>query len=249
VTKHAEIFSALMAPFPDHQLKHRPGSGGRSLTYITAQTAANRLDEAVGPEGWDFALVPWGADQLIGTLTVRLPDGSVVSRSNVGGKADRQAEDDSAKSAASDCFKRCAALLGIGRYLYGDGVPGFVREEDAAYAPASRPAPPARRDDSTASRREPNAHGHAPQGQGPRGQHGDRPPTTGKALYAWTMKQVEEADKDLLKHLNAFGKREGFPYKMTEWTGEQVAQAYAEARSRLERAEQHYDPPGDDPGY
>lgn len=49
-TRYAEIFAALDAGFEPHEIRHRPGQGGKQLSYITASTVANRLDNVVGPE-------------------------------------------------------------------------------------------------------------------------------------------------------------------------------------------------------
>jgi hypothetical protein len=127
-TKHPEIFEALAAPFHASDVKQRAGQGNQKLSYITARTVENRLDEVLGPEGWDFELTAWGTD-LIGTLVIRLPDGSVVRKSDVGGRAGMKTGDDDTKSAASDALKRCAVLLGVGRYLYNDGQVSFVQHE------------------------------------------------------------------------------------------------------------------------
>lgn len=124
MTKHPEIFAALAAPFEGTDVKQRDGQGRNKLSYITARTVMNRLDEVLGPEGWDFELRPWG-DSLIGTLIMRMPDGAVVKKSDAGGRAGMKAADDDAKSAGSDCLKRCGAMAGVGRYLYNDGQVSF----------------------------------------------------------------------------------------------------------------------------
>ncbi len=127
-TKYPEIFNALAAPFHKDNIKQRDSrkdGTGRKLSYITARTVMNRLDDVLGPEGWSFMIEPWGEQSLIGTLTLWLPDGHTISKSDVGGRAGMQAGDDDSKSAASDVLKRCAVLVGIGRYLYNDGQVSF----------------------------------------------------------------------------------------------------------------------------
>jgi hypothetical protein len=139
-TKHAEIFAALAAPFHPSDVKQRDGQGRNKLSYITARTVMNRLDEVLGPEGWHFELQPWG-DSLIGTLILFLPDGTVVRKSDAGGRAGMKTADDDTKSAASDCLKRCAVLVGIGRSLYGDGQVSFgAGNGQQQPQPAMRPA-------------------------------------------------------------------------------------------------------------
>lgn len=214
MTNHAQIWSDLAAPFPAEQVKERE-QGGRKLSYVTAPTVANRLDEVLGPENWDFELTPWGQDALIGTLVIRLPDGQVVRKSNVGGAAGMKAGDDDAKSTASDCLKRCAVLAGVARYLYRDGIPRFAREAlQGRVEPAAAPQP-------TNGRAAPLL----PQ------QGDDEPPAprSGREFFARIKAADEEHDYGLLKHLNAWGKRHDFPTRMIDWEGEQLRHAHAEA--------------------
>jgi len=51
MTQHPDLFAALAAPFESHEVKLRSQTG-RQLTYITARTAMNRLDNVLGPENW-----------------------------------------------------------------------------------------------------------------------------------------------------------------------------------------------------
>src|SRR5262249_22709329 len=51
MTKHPDLFAALSAPFEQQELKLR-SQAGKQLTYITARTAMNRLDNVLGPENW-----------------------------------------------------------------------------------------------------------------------------------------------------------------------------------------------------
>ena len=47
----------LKRPFKASQLKWRKGPGGKELVYITARDVMDRLDEAVGIEGWTTHLL------------------------------------------------------------------------------------------------------------------------------------------------------------------------------------------------
>ncbi len=66
-------------------------------------------------------------------------------------------------------------------------------------------------------------------------------PRTGRALFAWTKDQDEKYEYGLLKHLNAWAKRQEFPGRMVDWEAEQVARAYSEAcrKIRAIQAMQH----------
>lgn len=237
-TSHAGIFAALSAPFD--KVKSRPGTGGQQLYYLTARQVENRLDEVLGPENWDFELFGWGENALIGTLVIRLPDGSVMRKSNVGGKADMKASDDDTKSAASDCLKRCAELVGIGRSLYNDGVPDF-----AAHLHANAPKPQVvsggngggynggQRQQTTPPQQNGNGgyrNGNGNGGGGYQNGNGNSngsPPRTGKALFAWAMKEKDNGNAKALSDINKYGKDNNLPDRMVQWSDDDVAAAYA----------------------
>lgn len=224
MTKYPDLFAALAAPFRDNEVKVR-NQAGRQLHYVTASTVANRLDEVLGPESWDFEIAPWGGEALIGTLIIHLPDGTTVRKSNVGGKAEMQSPDDDAKSAASDCLKRCAAILGVGRYLCRDGVPDFVRERTVgqqiessrqlAQEPSRQPQPP------------PPSNGN--------GNYG--PPRSGRGLFAAIKQLEQEHNVALLKYIDNWAKSQNYPFKMVDWDERQVAAGYAEVQRKLGQAE------------
>src|SRR3954466_15048947 len=136
MTKFPDLFAALAAPFEAHEVKIRPAQGGRQLHYITARTAMNRLDNVLGPENWWDEYVP-GESSVLCRLTVRLPDGSTLTKSDAGGYAGMPDSGDDDKSGFSDAFKRAAVKFGVGRYLYRDGVPSYSREPH----PSPEPAP------------------------------------------------------------------------------------------------------------
>jgi hypothetical protein len=135
-TKHPELFAALAADFEKGEVKWRK-QGPIEVPYISARTVANRLDNVVGPASWWDDYTTTGRT-VVCTLTVRLPDGSIVSKQDAGRHAGMKDAGDDEKSAFSDSFKRAAVKFGIGRLLYGDGSPTFTREP----APAATPAPP-----------------------------------------------------------------------------------------------------------
>src|SRR3954470_9918119 len=136
MTQHPDLFAALAAPFESHETKIRSQTG-RQLHYITARTAMNRLDNVLGPENWWDEYVP-SENSVLCRLTIRMPDGSTLTKCDAGGYAGMADSGDDDKSGYSDSFKRAAVKFGVARYLYRDGVPTFVSERaPAAEAPAA----------------------------------------------------------------------------------------------------------------
>jgi hypothetical protein len=265
-TQHAEIFAALAAPFD--KVKSRSGGGGQQLYYLTSRQVENRLDEVLGPENWDFELFPWGENALIGTLVLRLPDGSTMRKSNVGGKAEMKASDDETKSAASDCLKRCAELYGIGRSLYNDGVPAFAAHlhtnapqpqvvssgggggysgggNNGGYSRQSAPQQQAPPTQSGGYNRNGSGNGNGSGGYtGP-----NNPPRTGKALFAWAMKEKDNGNPGALKAINDFGKANDLGDRMVQWPDDAVADAYAAVTGGGQRQQQPAGHPSQQPRY
>jgi len=226
MTQYPDLVAALAAPFETHEVKLRAAQGGRQLHYITARTAMNRLDSVLGPENWWDDYVPL-ENSVVCKLSVRLPDGSVVTKSDAGGYAGMDDSGDDDKSGFSDSFKRAAAKFGVARYLYRDGVPAFVREREPAVealsaangqAPSgeSAPAPP---------------HAPAPTS---RSNGSGGPPRTGKAMFAWTKDQEQRHEVGLLKYLNSWAKLQDFPGRMVDWDADQVSLAYGEACRKIQ---------------
>jgi hypothetical protein len=124
-TQFQSIFEGLCRPFSGQEVKTRQAQGGRRLSYITARTAMNRLDEVLGPENWwdEYAETK---DGILCRLTIRLPDGRTVTKCDAGGFAGMASEEDNEKSGYSDAFKRAAVKFGVGRHLYQDGIPSFA---------------------------------------------------------------------------------------------------------------------------
>jgi hypothetical protein len=124
-TEYPDIFQALARQFPKDCERTRD-QGGRTLTYITARSVQNRLDEVIGPENW-WPHYEETKDGIKCTITIRLPDGREVAKEDGGGFATAmKAEDDVEKSGYSDALKRAGVAWGVGRYLYKDGVPNFT---------------------------------------------------------------------------------------------------------------------------
>jgi hypothetical protein len=229
MTQHPDLFAALAAPFEPSEVKARSTSG-RQLHYITARTAMNRLDNVLGPENWFDEYFPQ-ENSVLCKLTIRLPDGALLTKSDAGGYAGMADQGDDDKSGYSDAFKRACVKFGIARYLYKDGVPSFVRER---FAEAESPAPAAQGNGHAPS----SASGSAstPPSEGANGRTasaGGNVPRTGKALFAWTKDQEQRHQVGLLKYLNGWAKLQEFPARMVEWDADQVAVAHAEAVRKL----------------
>jgi len=187
MTSYPDLFADLAAPFEPHEVKIRP-QGGRQLKYVTARTVMNRLDEAIGPENW-WDEYEQSERSVVCKLTLRLPDGQILTKYDVGGHAGMQDEGDDEKSGFSDAFKRAAAKFGVGRYLYGDGAPRYQRRPVIVEAqngvaaesqPIAAPAPvvseAAPSPSGRASRSNGHANGHANEhanGNGVNGHHGN----------------------------------------------------------------------------
>jgi len=120
-----QIAAALAAPFEEKDLKHRPGRAGMTFTYADARAVAQRLDDVLGIEGWQFEVKV--ADPIRGVVhgsLVIVIDGKSTIRQDFGYPNSTQ-DDEPLKSAASDALRRCAAQVGVGRSLYSPekGVP------------------------------------------------------------------------------------------------------------------------------
>jgi hypothetical protein len=235
MTQHRDLFAALAAPFEPEEVKLRTQSG-RQLHYVTARTVMNRLDEVLGPENWWDDFVPL-EHSVICRLTLRLPDGQILTKSDAGGYAGMADPGDDDKSGFADAFKRAAVKLGVARYLYRDGIPRFAREvlqgragfEPAAPAPEAPLAPQGQAQATSNGAVSPPSLSPSPRN----GDDGLGAPRSGRALFAWTKDQDEKYEYGLLKHLNAWGKRQDFPGRMVDWEGEQVTRAYSEACRKI----------------
>jgi len=100
MTQHPDLFAALAAPFEPSEVKAR-SQASRQLHYITARTAMNRLDDVLGPENWFDEYFPQ-ENSVLCKLTIRLPDGSLLTKSDAGGYAGMADQGDDDKSGYSD---------------------------------------------------------------------------------------------------------------------------------------------------
>jgi hypothetical protein len=129
----AELFARLAAPFAADEVGWKPQTVSKDQTkalaicFVDARAVMDRLDEVLGPMGWEdrYEILPDGC--AVCTLRVRAaPGGEWVTKTDVGGPSDQKDPGDRRKAAFSDAIKRAAVKLGIGRYLYrlgGEWVP------------------------------------------------------------------------------------------------------------------------------
>jgi Rad52/22 family double-strand break repair protein len=224
VTQHPDLFTALAAPFAAGEVKSR-NQAGRALRYVTARTVMNRLDEVLGPECWSDAYVPLDHGVLC-TLTIRLPDGQVVTKSDAGGEAGMTDEGDNEKSAFSDAFKRAAVRFGVGRYLYGDGV---AQLGVPAAVPQIAATIPARAGSEDAQGR----GGASVYGQAgvANGQATSKRPRTGEDLQHYAAGC--RVDPCLKGWIVGTFRKQGYPAKIVDWTESQVTAAWPTIREHL----------------
>jgi hypothetical protein len=109
---------ALAAPFDAKDLKTRPGRAGLVFTYADARAVAQRLDDVLGIENWQFEVKVADAARNVvhGTLAIVINE-KHTARQDFGYPNSAQ-DDEPLKSAASDALRRCAAQIGVGRSLY-----------------------------------------------------------------------------------------------------------------------------------
>jgi hypothetical protein len=96
-----------------------------TFTYADARAVAQRLDDVLGIEGWQFEVkVADPARGVVHGSLVIVIDGKSTIRQDFGYPNSTQ-DDEPLKSAASDALRRCAAQVGVGRSLYSPekGVP------------------------------------------------------------------------------------------------------------------------------
>lgn len=230
-TRYPEIFSALIEEFGPREVRTRM-LGNRQLSYVTARTVMNRLDSVIGPENWWDEYTPL-QNGILCKLTVRLPDGEEICKSDAGGHAGMSDEGDDEKSGFSDAFKRAAVKFGIGRHLYGEGLPRFsftsadangrAKTNGAARSAKGRPAKPAR-----ALAVEPSASAATTTlafEDGPR---------SSKEFYEYVKSLDPEGSNGTRDDLVKWGKEQGYPGLVKTWSDDQARAGYERLKAHLE---------------
>lgn len=115
----AVMLKQLKDPFDAKFVKWRvgqvtkDGKKATALAYLDAREVYKRLDDVCGIDGWSTKLIEI-KDGFICELSIKMPDGSWVMKSDSADYTDIEA----IKGGASSALKRAAAVWGIGRYLY-----------------------------------------------------------------------------------------------------------------------------------
>jgi hypothetical protein len=184
------------------------------------------LDDVVGPTNWWDVYDP-GEKSVVCHLTIRLPDGTALTKCDAGGFAGMSDAGDDEKSGFSDAFKRAAAKFGVGRYLYGDGVPNYVDEllgtTDAAWRQTSGASHPShqesyRPEPSQPAPRQQSAH------HGQQRSDDDNLPHTGRSLFAWCKKKEDGGEKNVVNYFQECAKRAGYPDRLVQLSENQVSE-------------------------
>lgn len=144
-TQYPDLFRALAEPFAQSEIKTRTGSGGMVLYYVTGATVMNRLDEVVGPENWWVSYHPDPTGNPLGIicrLSIRLPNGEVITKEDIGGVSQMKDKSDEPKGGVTDALKRAAAAFGVGRHLRRDGSPDYSSPGDEIVSVEVGDSPP-----------------------------------------------------------------------------------------------------------
>jgi hypothetical protein len=218
-----ELFAALAAPFPAESIKMLP-KGGRNFAHISARTAMNRLDDVLGPQNW-WDEYEAKEHSVLCRLTIRFEGqgGEVfqITKCDAGAYAGMADSGDDDKSGYSDAFKRAAVKFGVGRYLYGDGVPEF-----AGGLSIASPSTGGSRQTSSAPAQRSNAQPQSSRGAGsPSGNGGEFnlfvAPKVSRGLFPWIKKLEEHFGTQILNHVNKMAAEMALPRNFGDFNDEQ----------------------------
>lgn len=130
-----EIRDMLEKPFSDDLVQQRTMQG-KKVDYVSIHAIEQRLNDALGQDGWDFQLDQFiqTAEEVIqfGRLGIPGKDGQWRWKADVGCQqviykknaphepGNEVSLGNNMKMAVSDCLKRCAKHLGVALDLYGE---------------------------------------------------------------------------------------------------------------------------------
>jgi hypothetical protein len=116
-----ELMKALQKNFTQAQVSWKPQSvkDGKALAvaFIDARDVMTRLDDVVGPGGWQSEFIPVGNNSVECRLKIKIGD-EWIAKCDVGATSDQPDAGDKMKAAYSDALKRAAVQWGIGRSIY-----------------------------------------------------------------------------------------------------------------------------------
>lgn len=249
---HAGVFARLAQAFFQEDVRFREGRNGGY--YVKAPTVMNRLDSVLGPDGW------WDHYTIIDEITVecalsiRLPDGQVVTKKDVGirkpAEAGRIDPGCSWKAAYSDALKRAAAKFGVARYLSKCGYAEFVgvtlqalenptptpdpgpEPGSGSGEPATAAATPASSAGLPSQARAPVTEVSKRMGESRGSGETSAVPRTGGQLYRWARDFDDRENVGLVDYLQRWAKLREYPRMMKDWSEHQVAAALDEVNRR-----------------
>ena len=111
-----DVWLRLAEPFPEEEIRWRVEALSKDkrralvVPYVDVRAVLDRLDEAVGPEGWRDAYELLTQGEGFYAVKCRLTVLG-VTKEDVG-------EGETLKAAFSDALKRAAVKFGVGRHLY-----------------------------------------------------------------------------------------------------------------------------------
>lgn len=237
-------WSKLSEPFPASEVQWRVEALSKDkrramvVPYVDARTVLDRLDETVGPDGWQDHYEVLAEKEGNYAVKCRLTL-LEVSKEDVG-------EGDSLKAAFSDALKRAAVKFGVGRYLYRlekqwvDHDPATGHFEAPQLEPARpenlpRPPRPAASHPAEPAFEEPPPQTESPPETGPPGDSGAEapPPETSPA-----KPEPQELIDRLIDRLKELGMGKEVARIVTKYQGygsspEETKRFYGELRALL----------------
>lgn len=117
-----KLQTELNKHFPSDKVKSRSAGANRpELLYLSIDTILNRLNELF-PLSYDWVVkkvdIVGDSCIVIGTLSIKVDDGTTVQRDGVGGDKISGDIDKSIKTAMAEAIKKACHSLGIGLYLW-----------------------------------------------------------------------------------------------------------------------------------
>jgi hypothetical protein len=227
MTGHMDLFERLAEPFPREELKILPKAGG--IFFITARQVMNRMDDVLGPENWWDDYSPVGRNKaVLCRLTIRLPDGSLLTKSDAGGAAELKNQEDDSKSPYSYALKRTAVKFGIARELYRDGVANLRFALDSVQgSPVSLLAAVAESLIHSMESGTPAPVPHEPMRATPQ-------PADGRSLIAWAFAASKSYGIDLVHKVRVWGNQHSLEPDPKTWDIRWVIDCHADMAKFLD---------------